>query len=189
MQGELMEIAPVPHRSPRGDRRRLAIGLLVLAPVVLLVLLPAVLGLDRYVITDRSMGGSLSRGAVALAREVPPEDLHAGDVITYAPPPSQSSQDRVTRRIVSIDDGVAVTRGDARDAVDPWRLELSEATYARVWLSVPWIGYPFVLDGGWVVLVLAAAIALGLAVAAGRSTPQKLPKKAARASRPRLPVA
>ena len=81
-----MEIAPVPHRSTRPEWRRLAIGLVVLVPVVLLVLLPAVLGFERYVVTDRAMDGSVSRGSVVLAREVPPTDLRVGDVISFRPP-------------------------------------------------------------------------------------------------------
>jgi signal peptidase I len=181
-----VEIAPVPHRSVRGERRRLAVGLLVLAPVVLLVLLPTVLGLDRYVTTDRAMEGSLGRGSVVLAREVPPTDLQVGDVITFRPPDAAGadSDSRVTRRVVAIDDGVATTRSDATGFTDPWTLTLTGSSYARVWLSVPWIGYPFLMDGGWLLLVLAAAVALSLAVSAGRRAPQK----ALRAPRAGLPV-
>jgi signal peptidase len=177
-----LEIAPVPHRSVRGERRRLAVGLLVLAPVVLLVLLPTVLGLDRYVVTDRGMDGSLGRGSVVLAREVPPTDLQVGDVITFRPSGSESDN-RVTRRIAAIEDGVATTRADNENAA-PLGVPLTGSSYARVWLSVPWIGYPFVLDGGWLLLALAAAGALTLAVAAGRRAPQKL----VRTSRTGLPV-
>jgi signal peptidase I len=178
-----MEIAPVPHRSTRGDRRRLALGLLVVAPVVLLVLLPAVLGLDRYVITDSSMDGSMGRGSVVLAREVSPTDLRVGDVISFVPP-GESGDDRVTRRIVAIDNGVATTQGDANLRSDPWALSLTDSGYARTWVSVPWIGYPFAVDGGWVLLLLSAAAAVALSVAAGRVSTPKL----ARAARSGLPV-
>ena len=140
--------------------------MLVLAPVVLLVLLPAVLGLHRYVVTDRSMDGSLGRGSVVLAREVPPTDLEVGDVITFRPPDG-SSDERVTRRIVAIEDGVATTQADATGSQDPWTVPLTSPSYARVWLGVPWIGYPFVMDGGWVLLAAAALAALVLALATG----------------------
>lgn len=166
-----MEIAPVPHRSSRGEWRRLALGFLVLIPVVLLVLLPAVLGLDRYVVTDRSMDGSLGRGSVVLAREVPAGDLDVGDVISFEVPSGsdwQGDGQRVTHRVVALDDGEITTRGDASEAVDPWRLPLDTEAYARVWVSVPWIGYPFVVDGGWVLLAVAAVVAMSLAVVAGR---------------------
>ncbi len=179
-----MEIAPVPHRSTRGEQRRLALGLLVMAPVVLLVLLPAVLGLDRYVITDDSMDGSLGRGSVVLAREVPPTDLQVGDVISFRPSDANAAGDRVTRRIVAIEDGVATTRGDATGRTDPWRLPLTDAAYSKIWVSVPWIGYPFTMDGGWGLLVLGAAAALSLAAVAGRASPARV----ARPARTRLTV-
>jgi signal peptidase I len=177
-----LEIAPVPHRATRGEWRRLALGLLVLTPVVLLVLVPAVLGLDRYVVTDRAMGGSLDRGAVVLARQVPPTDLHVGDVITFPRPDGDT--ERVTRRIVAIDDGLATTQADTAAEPDAWVVPLTGASYDRVWVSVPWLGYPFVLDGGWLLLVLAAVVALALGLASGRKSPAAVVKP----DRTRLPV-
>jgi signal peptidase I len=179
----VVEIAPVPHRSTRSEWRRLALGLLVLVPVLLLVLLPAVLGLDRYVVTDRAMSGSLGRGSVVLARDVPPGDLRVGDVITFRSP-DRDSDHRVTRRIVAIEAGVITTKADVSGSTDPWTLPQTESSYARVWLSLPWLGYPFVMEGGWVLLALAAAGALTLALLAGRRTSQRV----VRQGTARLPV-
>lgn len=158
-------------------------GLLVLAPVVLLVLLPAVLGLERYVVTDRAMDGSLGRGSLVMAVEVPPTDLEVGDVITFRPP-GAGSDEPVTRRIVAIKDGVATTQADSTGSKDPWAVPLTSPSYARVWLGVPWVGYPFVMDGGWVLLAAAALAAFVLAIAAGRRAPQRV----AGPTRTRLPV-
>ena len=180
----VLEIAPVPHRATRGEWRRLALGMLVLAPVVLLVLLPAVLGLDRFVVTDRSMDGSLSRGSVVLAREVPAADLEVGDVITFRPQ-GGSSDELLTRKIVAIRDGVAITRTDTGSTDDSLVVPPTSQTYARVWVGVPWIGYPFLMNGGWVLLAAAALAALVLALATGRRTPQKVLVP----TRTRLPVA
>jgi signal peptidase I len=135
----------------------------VLVPVLLLVLVPPALGLDRFVITDRSMDGTLGRGAVALARDVPTADLQVGDVITFERPGPEDGV--VTRRIVSLEGTLATTRGDANDAVDPWVLELTDAVYPRTLFGVPWVGYAFtgdVGDGGWILLALVAAVALAL---------------------------
>jgi signal peptidase I len=187
-----MEIAPVPHRtSTRAERRRLVLGGVVVLPVVLLVLLPAVLGLDRYVVTDSAMHGSLGRGAVVLARDVPPAQLRAGDVIDFTAPSGPHRGDHVTRRVLSIDDGVATTKGDARAEPDAWQLQLDDASYARVWVGIPWIGLPFVVGGGWGLLLLAAGVALVAALLAGRSRAAAQARKAAVAApvRPRLPVA
>jgi hypothetical protein len=178
-----LEIAPVPHRATRGEWRRLALGMLILAPVVLLVLLPAVLGLNRYVVTDRAMDGSLARGSVVLAREVPPTDLGVGDVITFARPGGDPDE-RVVRRIVAIEDGVATTQADTAGTPDPWAVQLTDTAYARVSVGVPWLGYPFVMDGGWIWLALAAAAALALAALAGWKTPVKVIKP----TRTRQPV-
>ena len=170
--GADLEIAPVPHRSTRGEGRRLALGLLVLAPVVLLVLLPAVLGLQRYVVTDRSMDGSLARGSVVLAREVPTADLEVGDVITFRSAEG-SSDERVTRRIVAIKDGVATTQADTTGSRTPGGAA-DGASYPRVWLGVPWIGYPFVMDGGWVLLVAGRARGARPGPHDGRRAPPKV---------------
>ncbi len=112
-----------------------------------------------------------------MARQVGPTDLAVGDVITFRPP-GGTADDRVTRRIVAIEGDVAITRADNADSAGraaPVRLPLSRNdTYARVWLGVPWIGYPFVVDGGWVLLATAALAALVLALATGRHAPQKV---------------
>ena len=163
-----MELEPVPHLVTPGERRRFRLALLVLVPVVLMLLVPPALGLDRFVITDDSMDGTLGKGSVALVRAAPTGDLEPGDVITFERPGPQEGV--VTRRIVSIQGTSAVTRGDALDAVDPWTLELEEGTYPRLLFGVPWVGYPFTGDlgsGGWTVLVLVAGLALALG--AGRS--------------------
>jgi signal peptidase len=177
-----VEIAPVPHRATRGEWRRLALGMVVLFPVVLLVLLPAVLGLGRFVVTEEGMDGSLGRGAVVLAREVPPSDLRTGDVISFRPP--GQSDERVIRRIVAIEHGVAVTRADATDTADPWRLRLTDPSYSRVELGVPWVGYPFVAESGWVLLTVPAGAALLLALLAGPPRPTQAVVKPTRAGLP-----
>jgi signal peptidase I len=169
--GTVLEIAPVPHRSTRRERRRLALGLIVLLPVVLLVLLPAVLGLDRYVITDQSVHGKYGRGSVVLAREVPPSDLHVGDVITFDRAGNGTDQ-RVARRIAEIHGDSAITRTSATASNDARPVPLTSSTYSRVWLAIPWLGYPFVLDGGWVLLAMIAAAGFILVFLTGHRQPQ-----------------
>jgi signal peptidase len=177
-----LEIAPVPHRAS-GEYRRLGLGLLVLIPVVLLVLLPTVLGLDRYVVTDRAMDGSIGRGSVVLTRDVPPVDLRVGDVIMFRPP-GGSSDERVTRRIVAIEDDVATTQADSTGTAGSQAVPLTGSAYSRVWLGVPWIGYPFVMDGGWLVLAGVALAGFVLALVAGRRPAPKVVGEV----RARLPV-
>jgi signal peptidase I len=169
-----VEITPVPLSTPAVSRGRVFGALLVIGPVIVLVFLPTVLGLHRHVVADRAMDGdgegSISLGSVALTRAVPAADLAVGDVIVFRPPVEEgaSAGGSVTRRIVGIEDGAARTRGDNEDADDPWLVDVSEGTYPRVVLAVPWIGYPFsgqAGEGGWLLLVGATGVALVLAVA------------------------
>ena len=60
----------------------LAAGLLFGAVLVL----PAALGWQRYVIVSGSMTGSYDRGSLVLDEVVPVSELREGDVITYQPP-------------------------------------------------------------------------------------------------------
>ena len=164
-----LELEPVPHRQTRGERRRFRLALLVLVPVILMLLVPPALGLDRFVITDGSMDGTLGKGSVALVRAAPAGDLEIGDVITFDEP--GPAKGLVTRRIVSIDGTSATTRGDALAGVDPWTLQLTDATYPRLLFGVPWVGYPFTGDlgsGGWTLLVLVAGLALALGAGGSR---------------------
>src|SRR3712207_9502991 len=112
-----MEIAPVPRRLAQGERRRFLLALLVLVPVMLMLLVPPALGLDRFVVTDGSMDGTVGRGSVVLARDAPVADLEVGDVITFQRPGPEAGL--VTRRIVSLDRSPAPPHGDAHPGGDP----------------------------------------------------------------------
>ena len=112
-----------------------------------MMLLPALLGFERYVITGGSMAGTLDRGSIAFDRPVPVADLRVGDVITYRPPPGTASSALVTHRIVWAGrdrNGHRTfrTKGDANRAADPWRFTLTRPTQARVAFHVPYAGYP-----------------------------------------------
>ena len=78
----------------------------------------------------------------------------------------------------------ADTQADTAGVPDPWTVPLTGSSYARVSAAVPWIGYPFVVDGGWVLLLMAAAAALALPLTIGRRPPATV----AEPRRPRQPV-
>lgn len=153
-----MEIAPVPRRPPLSTGGRVVVALAVLLPVTLFTLVPVMLGMERYVVTGDSMGGSLSRGSLVFERQKPVSDLEVGDVITFTPPDAPADT-RVTRRLVSIDEDRVRTQGDEHAAPDPWTLTLETPTQSAVVVAVPWVGYPFVGvvgRGTWLVITLAA---------------------------------
>ena len=110
------------------------------------MVVPAVLGFERYVVTGDSMTGSFDRGSVVLAEVVPVADLRTGDVITFVPPPGEGPSGRVTHRIASIQPGpegavVVQTKGDANATIDPWLAQLDGPEQARAVVGIPYIGY------------------------------------------------
>lgn len=123
------------------------VGMLIVA----LMLVPAVLGFDRYVITGGSMSGTFERGALVLEREVPVTDLKAGDIITYLPPAESGVTELVTHRILSVTEDASAdgglvfrTKGDANAAADPWTFTLAAPLQPRVEGWVPMLGWVFI---------------------------------------------
>jgi signal peptidase len=125
-------------------RRAFGIVLGALALILALaVLVPALLGFQRYVITSGSMTGTYDRGSLVFDRVVPTASLRAGDVITFRPP---GHAGLVTHRIHTLTtvDGkrVLTTKGDANHAPDTWgSITLHDAGQARVAFHLPYLGY------------------------------------------------
>lgn len=147
------ERAPEPASAARRTLRRsgrvlatLGMGAALVLAAVMLV--PAALGYERYVITGDSMTGSYDRGSLVYEREVPVSELAVGDVITYQPPRARAPEGLVTHRIISIGEGrrgepVFRTKGDANTSADPWRFSLDGPTQARAVFEAPYVGYAF----------------------------------------------
>lgn len=125
---------------------RLVTALCVVALVFVAgaILLPSLLGLQRYVITGGSMTGSIPKGAVIYSRAVPLEQLGVGDIITFNPPGMSTA---VTHRIVAVEDGPEGrpgfrTKGDYNESPDPWNpITLNEPRQARYVFHIPLLGY------------------------------------------------
>jgi signal peptidase len=151
------------------------------ALVVLMILVPAVFGLQRYVITGRSMTGTIAKGSVVYSRLTPVGQLKVGDIITFVPPGSTGT---VTHRIVSIeqsDTGQRVfrTKGDFNKATDPLLVTFPQPRQARYVFHIPVLGYVLaVLSIRLVRLLLiglpALAIAISLLWSLWRSTDEEL---------------
>src|SRR3954453_5045526 len=89
-----------------GFRRagRLASGtaLLIALAVASVVLVPALLGDQRYAIVSGSMTGTYDKGALGFSQVVPVASLRIGDVITYQPPPGAGPDHLITHRIAAL---------------------------------------------------------------------------------------
>ena len=143
------------------------VGLASLTVLAGLMLLPALFGLERYVITGSSMTGTYDRGSLVFAEPVPVVELRVGDVVTYAPPATAGSSDSlVTHRIASVredeaGDPVFRTAGDANAEPDPWTFSASGATQPRASFSIPYVGYAFAaLSLRWVRMLVIGGPAL-----------------------------
>ncbi|MCK8607847.1 signal peptidase I [Agromyces sp. C10] len=133
-----------------GNAMITAVALIATA-IAALMLLPGLLGLDRYVITGGSMSGTFERGALVFERQVPVADLRVGDVITYLPPAESGITELVTHRIISIepapagtDSPIFQTQGDANESADPWTFALEDAVQPRVEGWLPEVGWIFI---------------------------------------------
>lgn len=139
------------------------VGLLALAVLVLVVLVPRVTGGAARFVRTGSMAPAVPAGSLVLDRPVTAAQLHAGDVATYGVVSDDGRRVVVTHRVVAVDRTVSpalVTfRGDANRTDDPLRIPITDVR-GRVWLVVPWVGT--VRD--WWPLV-GAALAGGAAVA------------------------
>jgi signal peptidase len=131
------------------------------------MLVPALLGFQRYVITGDSMDGTYDRGSIVYSRVVPADQLRVGDVITYDPPGESGGGGLVTHRISSLKSGprgqtLVRTRGDANGSADPGLLRLGDTGQARAELAVPYLGYAFAALGIREVRMLAIGVPAAL---------------------------
>src|SRR5215210_6057398 len=132
-----------------------------------LLVVPAALGWQRYVIVSGSMTGTYDRGSLVLDEVVPVEQLREGDVITYRPPAGSGPAGLVTHRIAELTtDEVGVrtfrTKGDANGAADPWTFHLPKGEQARVRASVPYLGFALAALGRRDLRLLIVGLPAGL---------------------------
>ena len=151
---------------------RLVTALCVAALVfaVAAILLPGLLGLQRYVITGGSMTGTIPKGSVIYSRITPLAQLETGDIITFTPPGMSGA---VTHRIVTVETGpegqpAFRTKGDFNETEDPWNpITLNEPVQARYSFHVPLLGYALAALGMRTVrvaLIGLPAILIGLSL-------------------------
>lgn len=166
--------------SGPGWRRRAVSALTTTVMVAALVLaglmiLPTLLGYERYVIVSGSMEPTIPVGAVVYDEVVPVDEIEVGDIITFVPPPEFGIEDPVTHRVVEIavlsdnstSPGARVfrTQGDANDEVDPWKMVLDGDEQGRYVRHVPYIGYVYMaLHARWVQVLVIAVPAIALIV-------------------------
>ena len=165
----------------------LGTGALVVACLALAVLgLGPALGLYRTVtVLSGSMRPTFSPGDVIVVTPERARDLRAGQVISYHIP--VDGRPVVTHRVVRViqpgDEPIVQTKGDANNAVDPWRAKLHGGTIWRYRLRAPLLGYPILAlrtpRAHWLLVVfLPALLALYGVASIWRPRPRPAPRHA-----------
>jgi signal peptidase len=134
----------------------LGVFVLMLASVVL----PGLFGHAALAVNGGSMGDSLPRGSVAIARWVEPEDVQLGYVVVI----DVDGQSRPKiHRVVSVEEEngqiIVQTKGDANETADPG-LHILNGPVAVHTYTIPLLGYAIDFirtPTGWLLLVALPA--------------------------------
>lgn len=115
-----------------------ALILIALAALALLLLAPRFLGYETLAVLSGSMEPEISVGAIVYVKEVEPEELKAGDILTYR----MGGSTIVTHRIVEVDEENRqfITKGDANDVIDGSPVDYDQVV-GKAEFHVPMIGY------------------------------------------------
>ena len=166
--------------SAGGHRwRRRIVSILTTTIMVVALLLaaamivPTLLGYERYVIVSGSMVPTIPVGAVVYDEVVPVDDIETGDIITFVPPPEYGVDHPVTHRVVEITvagknsshpgQRIFRTKGDANEDIDAWSMVLDGPDQARYVNHIPYVGYIYMaLQVRWVQVLVIAIPAIAL---------------------------
>jgi signal peptidase len=131
--------------SRPGDHLRVvAYGAIVLLP-----------GASDYVVASNSMAPAIDSGSLVYVQDTGEYD--PGDVITFT-----EGERIVTHRVVAASDSGYVTKGDANDGRDAWRVRESQI-HGEVVVAVPLYGRLVSFVGtpvGYVTVVVVPVVAL-----------------------------
>ena len=134
------------RRLLAGAARWSVRGLVVLAVVTFagLAVGPHLLGYRTMTMLTASMAPEIDPGDVTIVTPLAVADVTEGMIITYHIPIDDHRV--VTHRVLSVERGTdgsvtVQTKGDANEAVDPWRATLQGSTAYQVRAVVPEIGH------------------------------------------------
>lgn len=152
----------------RSLGRGLAWGAFALVGLVatLVLVVPLVIGAERYTIVGGSMEPAIPLGSLVVVQPRELNDIRVGDVITYQLESGEATV--ATHRVVGegvVGDGerVLVTQGDANDSADIEPVREPQVRGVLLY-SIPLLGWMNVLISGelrmWVVPVVSGALLL-----------------------------
>ncbi|WP_336001252.1 signal peptidase I [Halorientalis halophila] len=152
------------ERAPSRRKVATVLGTLVLLAVVLpfvVFAVPQTIGADHgFVILSGSMEPDIAPGDVVVVDAS--RDVAVGDVITYEKAGASDGDVPVTHRVIGMQDGEYVTKGDANENADSATVA-PENVLGRVVLTIPFIGHVVLWANtptGYVGLVLVPLVLL-----------------------------
>lgn len=109
--------------------------------------LPSVFGVSGAVVASGSMEPEFCKNDFILVKEK--ETYQVGDIITF-----KDGNGFTTHRIVAIEDGLFVTKGDANNAVDPLKVESSNVIGRVVSVWHGFGGFILFMHSVWGILLI-----------------------------------
>lgn len=101
---------------------------------------PSLFNHRLYIVDSGSMSPTINLDSMIIVKELRPEEVAVGDIITYY---GHNKSSRVTHRVMGIEnDATFITKGDANDTNDPMTLE-GKKVIGKVVYIIPFIGKVF----------------------------------------------
>lgn len=120
---------------------------------------------DIYLVRSESMKGTINMGDMIVSGPIDNpfnRTVKPGAIVTY-----QHGKGLITHRVQKIDGDILVTKGDATEEQDPWKVTMSDVKSVYLF-RIPSIGYllSFVQtrQGWFLVIILPSMLLLGLIV-------------------------
>jgi signal peptidase I len=137
----------------------------VAAALVAAIVVPLGFGDRPHTVLTGSMEPAISPGDVVIEERISPTTAAVGDVVTFRDPEDESRL--ITHRVQRIRRAGThlwfVTKGDANNATERWRIAAS-GDLGRVVYAVPWVGHVAVVTRtplGLALLLIVPLILLG----------------------------
>lgn len=110
----------------------------ILIVLVLVMFAPRLFGWQNLAVLSGSMEPNISVGSMIIVKNVNPEELEAGDIITF----QVSDSTLVTHRVVenNVETQKITTKGDANDVNDGNPVSYSNVI-GELFISIPLLGY------------------------------------------------
>jgi signal peptidase len=114
-------------------------GFIFIMLVFLWLVLPVVLGVKSFVITNNSMSPAIQTGDIVYVKHLEFEEIKVDDILTFSSPVSDSIT--FTHRVeqIVVGEQLLITKGDANETIDP-SPAMYENVVGKVEFTLPWAG-------------------------------------------------